>query len=89
VILQTVRSEEFAPVKNASGEDSPAVTERMMMERAALWLEQAGVKVPRKADGRLDCELEMSPLFALTAEDVKAKVEKIPPIRPGDRVYLE
>ncbi|HOQ05402.1 MAG TPA: UDPGP type 1 family protein [Anaerohalosphaeraceae bacterium] len=89
VILQTIRSEEFAPVKNASGEDSPAVTERMMIERAASWLEKAGVKVPRTSDGQADCVLEMAPSFALTAEDVKAKVHKVPPIRPGDRLYLE
>lgn len=89
VILQTIRSEEFAPVKNASGEDSPEVTVRMMIERVAAWLEKAGVKVPRTKDGKVDCILEIAPSFALTAEDVKAKVGQIPPLRPGDNIYLE
>ena len=89
VILQTIRSEEFAPVKNASGEDSAEVTHRMMIERAAAWLESAGVKVPRDSDGRPDCVLEIAPSFALSAEDIKPKIKKIPPIKPGDAVYLE
>lgn len=89
VILQTVRAEEFAPVKNATGTDSAEVTGRMMIERAAGWLEQAGVAVPRKADGSVDCVLEIAAGFALCAEDVKAKAGNIPPIKAGDTLYLE
>lgn len=89
VILQTLRAEEFAPVKNAAGTDSAEVTHRMMIERAAHWLEQAGVPVPRKADGTPDCVLEIAPSFALCADDVKAKTDKAPPIKPGETLYLE
>ena len=88
-ILETLRCEEFAPVKNAEGADSPAVTRRMMVERAACWLEQAGVKVPRKSDGTPDCAIEIAPSFALTADDVKAKKDQVPPIQPGSTIYLE
>lgn len=89
VILQTLRAEEFAPVKNATGTDSAEVTRRMMIERAAHWLEQAGVPVPRKADGTPDCLLEIAPSFALCADDVKAKTDKVPPIKPGEALYIE
>lgn len=88
IILETLRSEEFAPVKNATGVDSAEVTYQMMIDRAASWLEAAGVKVPRKADGRADCVLEMAPSFALFKEDVQAKASSVPPIRSGDTVYL-
>lgn len=87
-IFETIRGEEFAPVKNATGADSPAVTHEMMLERAAAWLEAAGVSVPRKADGKPDCTLEIAPSFALTADDLKAKKDQIPPIQPGSTVYL-
>ena len=88
VILQTLRAEEFAPVKNATGTDSAEVTHRMMIDRAACWLEQAGVNVPRKADGTPDCVLEIAASFALSAEDVKANVKRIPPIKRGDTLCL-
>jgi UDP-N-acetylglucosamine/UDP-N-acetylgalactosamine diphosphorylase len=89
IILETLREEEFAPIKNATGDDSPEVTRRMMIERAANWLEAAGVKVPRKADGSPDCVLEIAPAFALNREDVAARACDIPVIKPGDRLYLE
>ena len=89
VILQTLRGEEFAPVKNAAGEDSPDVTRRMMVARAAGWLESAGLSVPRKADGPPDCVIEIAPSFALSPQDIKAKKDGIPPITAGDELYLQ
>lgn len=88
-ILQTRREEEFAPVKNATGVDSAEVTYQMMIDRTAAWLQAAGVSVPRKADGTPDCVLEMAASFAVTAEDVKAKLDQVPEIKPGDTVYLK
>jgi len=89
VILKTIRSEEFAPVKNAGGENSPDVTRKMMIGRAAGWLESADVSIPRKPDGSPGCIIEIAPGFALSAEQVKAKKGRIPPISAGDKVYLE
>ncbi len=89
IILEILRSEEFAPVKNASGADSPEVTHRMMIERAATWLQSAGVKVPRKADGSPDAIIEIAPSFALGPEDIADKRDRIPKISPGKRIYLE
>ncbi len=88
IILETLRQEEFAPVKNASGDDSPDVTRKMMTDRAAAWLEKAGIKVPRKADRTIDCVIEMSANFAVCADDAKAKVETVPRIKSGDSIYL-
>ncbi|MGB7583066.1 MAG: UDPGP type 1 family protein [Sedimentisphaerales bacterium] len=88
IILQTVRNGEFAPAKNATGVDSAQTARQMMVDRAAAWLESAGVKVPRKTDGLPDCVIEISPSFALTREDVAKKRDKIPTIKPGDKIYL-
>jgi UDP-N-acetylglucosamine/UDP-N-acetylgalactosamine diphosphorylase len=88
IILDIVRSEQFAPVKNATGDDSVEVTRRMMIERAAAWLEAAGVKVPRNPDGSVDCTIEIAPSFALDKADVAAKRDRIPTVKPGDEVYL-
>ncbi|MHC4691399.1 MAG: UTP--glucose-1-phosphate uridylyltransferase [Planctomycetota bacterium] len=88
VILETERSEEFAPVKNATGVDSVGTASGMMIARAVSWLESAGIRVPRKPDGSVDCVIEIAPSFALERDDIKAKLNQIPEIKPGDEVYL-
>jgi UDP-N-acetylglucosamine/UDP-N-acetylgalactosamine diphosphorylase len=89
IVLQTLRSEEFAPVKNATGTDSAEVTRTMMIERAAKWLESAGVEIPRTDEGKPDCTIEISPAFALCAEDIAVKLGQIPPIASGSKIYLD
>jgi hypothetical protein len=47
------------------------------------------VAVPRKPDGSVDGLLEIAPSFALDPADAAAKRDKVPPLKPGDRLYLE
>jgi UDP-N-acetylglucosamine/UDP-N-acetylgalactosamine diphosphorylase len=89
IILQTSRSQEFAPTKNATGVNSAETARQMMIDRAADWLESAGVNVPKKQDASPDCIIEIAPSFALEKVDIKAKLAHIPEIRPGDILYLE
>ncbi|HPO92746.1 MAG TPA: UTP--glucose-1-phosphate uridylyltransferase [Phycisphaerales bacterium] len=70
VVMETLRTEEFAPIKNADGADSPASCREIQTARAAAWLELAGVAVPRDASGRADCVLEISPRSATTADEL-------------------
>jgi UDP-N-acetylglucosamine/UDP-N-acetylgalactosamine diphosphorylase len=72
IVYETDRAEEFSPVKNAEGADSPATCRRDQVRRAARWLAAAGVSVPMKA-GEPDCALEISPLYAATAEQLKQR----------------
>ena len=88
VILETKRSEEFAPVKNATGVDSVETAREMMIARAVSWLESAGVTIPRKPDGSVDCVIEIAPSFALEKDDIKVKLNQIPEIKSGDKLYL-
>jgi UDP-N-acetylglucosamine/UDP-N-acetylgalactosamine diphosphorylase len=88
IILQTDRSEEFGPVKNAQGVDSAETSRQMQIDRAAQWLKAAGIEVPTKADGTPDCVLEIAASFALDAEAIKAKADQVPPIKAGDELYL-
>jgi len=87
VVLEVERREEFSPVKNASGEDSPQTAQRDMFELYAGWLEPAGVKIPRDAAGNLTVRLEISPLFALDAEEVQRKIA--PDLRVQNDLYLQ
>ena len=88
IILETLRPEEFAPTKNATGVDSVETTRKMMVARAASWLESAGLTVPKKPDGSIDCVIEIAPGFALCKEDIEEKLNQIPQINPGDKIYL-
>jgi UDP-N-acetylglucosamine/UDP-N-acetylgalactosamine diphosphorylase len=69
----------FAPLKNAPGAaaDTPEHVRAAMVAEHRRWLAKAGAEV---AD---DVQVEISPLFALDAEDVAAKVA------PGTQVTRE
>lgn len=88
LVLFTRRDEEFSPVKNAQGLDSPATTRRDMIRRAARWIEHAGGMVPRRADGEPDCVIEISPAFALDAEDLRERRGAPQSIARSERVLL-
>jgi UDP-N-acetylglucosamine/UDP-N-acetylgalactosamine diphosphorylase len=86
-VVETSRHEEFEPLKNASGPDSPESVNRALSNQAADWLERAGVRVPRRPDGNAAFPLEISPLFALDAEELAAKVDRR--LRISGPTYLE
>jgi len=88
IILETIRELEFAPTKNATGIDSVETARQMMVARAANWLESAGVTVPKKPDGSIDCLIEIAPSFALEKEDLKSKLTRVPQIKPKAKLYL-
>jgi len=97
VILETRRDEEFSPIKNSDGvdpatgkpaEDTPSTSLHDQVRRAAAWLEAAGVKVPRDADGHVAAAIEISPLYADSAEELAAKADPRLAISPAQSVYL-
>jgi UDP-N-acetylglucosamine/UDP-N-acetylgalactosamine diphosphorylase len=75
-VVEASRREEFMPLKNGSGPDSPETVRQAQSDLAADWLERAGVRMPRKADGSAAGALEISPLFALDAEELARKVDR-------------
>jgi len=87
IVLETARMEEFAPIKNATGEDSPESCHQMQSERAAAWLADHGVKIPRRTDGSVDARIEISPLTALEASDLgHASLPR--EVKPGQDLVL-
>src|SRR5205085_10656761 len=69
-VVETSRREEFMPLKNATGPDSPQTVRQAISTLAAEWLEQAGGTVPPQANGDVDVPLENSALFALDAQEL-------------------
>lgn len=70
IVMETDRVEEFAPIKNATGADSVHSCHELQTERAARWLESRGIAVPRGADGKPGCVIEISPLTATEASEI-------------------
>lgn len=87
LVVEVRREDEFAPIKNASGEDSPLSSSAAQTAQFACWLEQAGVAIPRRSDGTPDCLIEISPLQATCAADLRSKVSGMR-IERGGRVTI-
>jgi UDP-N-acetylglucosamine/UDP-N-acetylgalactosamine diphosphorylase len=87
IVFTTDRAEEFSPVKNAEGADSPQTCRRDQIRRAARWLGEAGINVPKK-DNEPDAVVEISPLLATSASQLKTRNLSVS-ISPGAQLYLE
>jgi UDP-N-acetylglucosamine/UDP-N-acetylgalactosamine diphosphorylase len=73
VTLEVDRAFEFSPVKNATGEDSPATTRRDLCRLHAGWAERAGRALPG-ADDTGEHPVEVDPLFAETEVEFRARL---------------
>ena len=74
--VQTLREEEFAPLKNATGSDSPDSARALMIAQAHRWL-----ALPEGSTA-----VEISPLYALDAEEARAKIPE--GFKPKEPTYL-
>ncbi len=72
VILEADRNEEFAPTKNKTGVDSVESCREMMVERDCARLERVGVKIPRDANCKPTCAVEISPRIIIDDADAAA-----------------
>jgi UDP-N-acetylglucosamine/UDP-N-acetylgalactosamine diphosphorylase len=87
LVMETSRTEEFAPLKNATGEDSPAWSHQIQSNRNGDWLEKFGVKIPRKPNGDVDARIEIAAETALEADDL-ADISLPREIKSGEEVLL-
>jgi UDP-N-acetylglucosamine/UDP-N-acetylgalactosamine diphosphorylase len=67
--MEVVREEEFAPVKNQTGIDSPDTARQAMNSLFRRWLTEAGGEVAPNV------QVEISPLFALDQEELAEKLK--------------
>ncbi len=67
--IEVNRGEEFSPVKNQTGVDSPETGRKAMNNLFRSWLQEAGAKVAPEV------QVEISPLFALDKEELVRKLK--------------
>ncbi|HCS51346.1 UDPGP type 1 family protein [Rubinisphaera sp.] len=65
LVIETSREEEFNPVKNAEGNDSPASSQAALLARAHRWMRIARYNCDENA------KIEISPLIALEPHDLE------------------
>ena len=80
MILETLREEEFAPVKNASGVDSVESSQTLVSNLFRSWLQKRKIHIPEKVK-----VIEISPLAAVEAEDLDESLG----IPDHEKVYIE
>lgn len=86
VIIEAARSEDFSPVKNAEGVDSPQTSADDQCRMFAAWLKSAGVAIETDASGLPPFQFEISPRFAADRADFSAQwaaLETKPKITSG------
>ncbi len=82
IVVEADRAEAFAPLKNASGDetDTPETVRAAMIALHTAWLRRAGVEV---AEG---VSVEISPLYALDADELAEKIA--PKTRVTENTYF-
>ncbi len=86
VVIETLRADDFSPVKNAEGVDSPQTCREDQIKQFGRWLAANGAALP---PGTLPA-VEVSPLFGYDEDSFAAAWGKLSP-KPAvrDGLYLE
>ncbi|MFP6887449.1 MAG: UDPGP type 1 family protein, partial [Opitutales bacterium] len=71
LVVETSRTEEFAPIKNANGEDSPSTAYAAQFARARNWASLAGIENPPE-------KFEVAPSFATSSHEFRENWHRRP-----------
>lgn len=76
VIMEVDRKDEFSPIKNAEGNDSPLTAQKDMVNMFGRWLQKAGIAIPTDSDNNVIGQIEINPCFACDEEELIKKIDK-------------
>lgn len=67
VVMEVNRKEEFSPLKNMSGQDSPETVRNDLITLYSTWCKSVGIEIN-------NCPVEVSPLFAMDSEEFVQRI---------------
>jgi UDP-N-acetylglucosamine/UDP-N-acetylgalactosamine diphosphorylase len=85
IVQEVERAEEFSPVKNKSGEDSPASCRADLCRMFTGWVRAAGLALPPPDEAGIH-PVEVDPLCAETQDEFLARARR-PDVRPTGHLY--
>jgi UDP-N-acetylglucosamine/UDP-N-acetylgalactosamine diphosphorylase len=90
LVIETRRRDDFSPVKNAEGLDSPKTCRDDQLRQFARWLKANGAEVATDATGLPSASIEVSPLFGYDEDSFADSWKKLTP-KPTAKegLYLE
>ena len=90
IVIETARADDFSPVKNADGLDSPKTSREDQLRQFARWFKAAGDEVETDSTGSPKLTMEVSPLFGYDSDTFVERWQSLP-IKPEikDGLYLE
>ncbi|HEY0946651.1 MAG TPA: UDPGP type 1 family protein [Opitutaceae bacterium] len=90
VVIETRRADDFSPVKNAEGVDSPKTCREDQLRQFARWLKANGAPVETNGSDLPKATVEVSPLFGYDEDSFGDAWRKLAP-KPAitDGLYLE
>jgi UDP-N-acetylglucosamine/UDP-N-acetylgalactosamine diphosphorylase len=86
VTVEVRRHEEFSPIKNLEGRDSPATSRRDLTALYLEWLESAGARIDRGPGGEFHGAVEISPVAAIDADSLRGRLPAGTVVRDGFRL---
>lgn len=90
IIIETLRADDFSPVKNATGVDSPKTCRDDQLRQYARWLRANGATLATDATGLPESAIEVSPLFGYDEDSFAASwASRGAGIRVREGLYLE
>ena len=90
VVIETRRADDFSPVKNAEGVDSPQTCREDQLRQFGRWLKANGAAFQADASGLPQATVEVSPRFGYDEDSFAESWKKLSPkpvVRDG--LYLE
>lgn len=74
-VVEVERQEEFSPIRNTGGKNSPQTAQRDLSHLYALWLKDACPDKSTGSEKEFGRAIEISPLYAMDAAELKEKIE--------------